>query len=182
MDLKPEHMPLEFLTAEVVPNGEEIIHHDIVDLGQFHQPVRFQWSYFFWTIIWFLPLVISHYYLSSQDWIQSIEFAAIVICVIYFLKWRDNQKLWRAENFRNIIITEKRIILINRNLNFDGTLNVRYVDPSGFTDIVDHFDAGHWWAAAITRDKNKPTLIALNQTEHIKTLLRQQFLTGTASA
>jgi len=171
-------MTTDDIIADLTGDNEKVIHIDFPDIGAFHQPRPIRWHDFFWSFIWAIPVAALIYFLFSEDLNFILTVSVLLMFNTIVFSWLENRALSRAENFRNLIMTDQRILLINRALNYDGSLRVRYLDPSNFTDVTDHFEAGHWWAAATTRDDGQAVPIAMEKTEQVKSLIREYFLTS----
>lgn len=170
-DMTPEQ-----IITELVSENEEVLFQDLPDLGAFAKPRPFGWRSILLTVLWSIPPSALFYYFEVFDvgYICSVMVAFYLTTI--FMDWRAYKNITRNENYRNLIITDKRVIQISSILNFDNSLRLRYVDPSNFTGVEDKFADSIWWAAATTRDEDKLILIASRKTEKVKDLIRAQFL------
>lgn len=171
------------IISELLPDDEEILYHDFPDVGEFFAPRKFGWKlighHTFGSIIFGIPVLLAINIFFSGEFFPLIYLWIASLLTGIFMDWRDEKNLGRSENYRNVIITDKRIIQINRALNTNGSLRVRFVDPSNFISVEDKFSEGSWWAAAATRDADKSVLITSRKTEAVKELIHSQFLSLT---
>lgn len=168
------------IIAELTSKTESVLYHDISDTGTFSKPRPFGWRPIFLTFIWSIPVWLVFYYFEAIDQSHFWSATAAGFLLTVFFDWRNYRNIASDENFRNLIITDRRVIQINWILNFNGSLRIRYINPSNFTAVEDKFAKGIWWAAAASKDSEKSILIAHRKTEKVKALIRQQFLTPLA--